>query len=155
MSEDDTKLWLMKQPVWQIYLPAPRHIPRPNLDVESPNAVSSPWETSGREESFLSMHRQLLILQADSMLPNLSPQRILLRSQELFRQLTSVDHWDGQKFFRLILGVNSWAISQERFKRWQCNLKRLPKRMSGQFEHTQWSLLFLDDSAETKFASWE
>ena len=27
--------------------------------------------------------------------------------------IPGVDHWDGQKFFRLILGVNSWVISRE------------------------------------------
>lgn len=29
----------MKQAIWQIYLPAPKHIPRPTFDVQSPNAV--------------------------------------------------------------------------------------------------------------------
>ena len=29
------------------------------------------------------------------------------------------------------------------------NLKRLPKWLSGQFERTQWSLLYLDDSVKT------
>ena len=35
------------------------------------------------------------------------------RSQRLFRQSISLDHWDGQKFFRLILGMNSWVMSRE------------------------------------------
>ena len=39
VSEDEAKLWLMKQAIWQIYLPAPKHIPRPTFDVEIPNAV--------------------------------------------------------------------------------------------------------------------
>ena len=40
VSEDEAKLWLMKQAIWQIYLPAPRwNIPRPSFDVELPNAV--------------------------------------------------------------------------------------------------------------------
>ena len=34
-----TKKWLAKQALWQIYLPAPRYIPRPKFDVSSPNAV--------------------------------------------------------------------------------------------------------------------
>ena len=33
------KNWLAKQALWQIYLPAPRYIPRPKFDVFSPNAV--------------------------------------------------------------------------------------------------------------------
>ena len=39
VSEDKAKLWLMKQAIWQIYLPAPRTIPRPTFDVDFPNAV--------------------------------------------------------------------------------------------------------------------
>lgn len=36
-SEDDAKDWLKKQALWQIYLPAPRHIPRPKFDITEPN----------------------------------------------------------------------------------------------------------------------
>ena len=39
VSEDKAKLWLMKQVIWQIYLPAPKNIPRPTFDVNYPNAV--------------------------------------------------------------------------------------------------------------------
>ena len=39
VSEDEAKLWLMKQAIWQIYLPAPKSIPRPTFDVDYPNAV--------------------------------------------------------------------------------------------------------------------
>ena len=39
VSEDKAKLWLMKQAIWQIYLPAPKNIPRPTFDVDFPNAV--------------------------------------------------------------------------------------------------------------------
>ena len=31
--------WLVKQALWQVFLPAPRYIPRPKFDVSSPNAV--------------------------------------------------------------------------------------------------------------------
>ena len=31
--------WLKKQAMWQIYLPAPKYIPRPKFDEEHPNAV--------------------------------------------------------------------------------------------------------------------
>ena len=31
--------WLMKQALWQVYLPAPRYIPRPKFDVPVPNKV--------------------------------------------------------------------------------------------------------------------
>ena len=39
VSEDVTRNWLMKQAPWQVYLPAPRYIPRPKFDVPVPNKV--------------------------------------------------------------------------------------------------------------------
>ena len=39
MTEQQTKDWLKKQAIWQIYLLAPRHIPRPKFDVAVPNDV--------------------------------------------------------------------------------------------------------------------
>ena len=39
VAEDVAKDWLKKQAIWQIYLPAPRHIPRPKFDVRVPNEV--------------------------------------------------------------------------------------------------------------------
>ena len=38
-SEDLARAWLKKQAIWQIYLPAPRHIPRPKYDISTPNEV--------------------------------------------------------------------------------------------------------------------
>ena len=39
VDEETTKNWLKKQAIWQIYLPAPKYIPRPKFDVASPNEV--------------------------------------------------------------------------------------------------------------------
>jgi hypothetical protein len=39
VSEADARSWLKKQALWQIYLPAPRKIPRPMFDEDRPNAV--------------------------------------------------------------------------------------------------------------------
>ena len=39
VSEDAARNWLMKQAHWQVYLLAPRYIPRPKFDVPVPNAV--------------------------------------------------------------------------------------------------------------------
>ena len=39
VSEDVAKDWLKRQAIWQIYLPAPRRIPRPKFDVPTPNEV--------------------------------------------------------------------------------------------------------------------
>ena len=37
--EQQAKDWLRKQAIWQIYLPAPRYIPRPKVDVSKSNKV--------------------------------------------------------------------------------------------------------------------
>ena len=39
VSEEAAKKWLVKQALWQIYLPGPRYIPRPKFDVSLPKAV--------------------------------------------------------------------------------------------------------------------
>ena len=39
VTEQPPKDWLKKQAIWQIYLPAPRQIPRPKFDVAIPNEV--------------------------------------------------------------------------------------------------------------------
>ena len=39
VSEEEAKSWLKKQAIWQIYLPAPKYIPRPKFDVFDPNEV--------------------------------------------------------------------------------------------------------------------
>ena len=39
VSEDAARSWLERQALWQIYLPPPRHIPRPKFDVQVPNEV--------------------------------------------------------------------------------------------------------------------
>ena len=39
VSHEVAKTWLKKQAIWQIYLPAPRRIPRPKFDVAIPNNV--------------------------------------------------------------------------------------------------------------------
>ena len=39
VSEEEAKSWLKKQAIWQIYLPAPKYIPRPKFDIRIPNEV--------------------------------------------------------------------------------------------------------------------
>ena len=39
VPENVSKQWLYKQALWQIYLPAPQHVPRPKFDVATPNSV--------------------------------------------------------------------------------------------------------------------
>ena len=74
VNEDDAKLWLMRQTIWHIYLLAPKHIPRPTFDVESPNAVYQAGLLFLSHDRFRevrkssNMRRRLLMLQADSRL---------------------------------------------------------------------------------------
>ena len=39
VPKETAKQWLVRQAIWQIYLPAPRRIPRPKFDVPTPDAV--------------------------------------------------------------------------------------------------------------------
>ena len=39
VTQQQAKDWLKKQAIWQIYLPAQRHIPRPKFDIATPNEV--------------------------------------------------------------------------------------------------------------------
>jgi len=39
VTEQEARGWLKRQALWQIYLPAPRQIPRPKFDVAVPNEV--------------------------------------------------------------------------------------------------------------------
>ena len=39
VTEQQAKEWLKKQAIWQIYLPAPRRVPRPKFDMAVPNEV--------------------------------------------------------------------------------------------------------------------
>jgi len=39
VPEETAKKWLIRQALWQIFLPAPKRIPRPKFDVPTPNKV--------------------------------------------------------------------------------------------------------------------
>ena len=97
VCEDNTKLWLMMQAIWQIYLPwsiSWDQLLMLNLQMQFIKLIFFFLMTKrpqGHRKS-TSTHWQLLMLQADSRLQNLSAQRILLRSPKLFRQSIGVDH---------------------------------------------------------------
>ena len=40
VPEDMAKQWLIKQSLWQIYLPEPPDIPHPKFNVSTPNSVN-------------------------------------------------------------------------------------------------------------------
>ena len=97
VCEDNTKLWLMTQAIWQIYLPwsiSWDQILILNLQMQFIKPIFFFLMTKrpqGHRKS-TSTHWQLLMLQADSRLQNLSAQRIILRSPKLLRQSIGVDH---------------------------------------------------------------
>ena len=39
VRKETAKQWLIKQALWKIYLPAPRHIPHPTFDLSTPDSV--------------------------------------------------------------------------------------------------------------------
>ena len=39
VPEETAKKWLIRQALWQIFLPAPKRIPRPKFDVPTPSKV--------------------------------------------------------------------------------------------------------------------
>ena len=44
-TKQEAEKWLMKQPLYQIYLPPPKHIPRPNASMSlfaEPNDIHQP-----------------------------------------------------------------------------------------------------------------
>lgn len=57
VSEKVVRDWLRKQALWHVYLPAPRHIPRPKFDVPTLNKVHQaellflPHDTLGRRRA--------------------------------------------------------------------------------------------------------
>ena len=55
LSKHDVTHWLKRQPIWQIYLPGPKYIPRPKIEEVIPNGVHQtdilylPHDTVGRK----------------------------------------------------------------------------------------------------------
>ena len=55
VSEEEARKWLEKQALWQIFLPAPKYIPRPHWEVSKPNMIHQadllflPHDTVGRK----------------------------------------------------------------------------------------------------------
>ena len=64
VSDDVARNWLIRQALWEVYLPAPQHIPRPKFDVPTSSPGSSrfsrwqqlerrPWHNSGSRDQNL------------------------------------------------------------------------------------------------------
>ena len=109
----------MKPAIWQIYLVALKHIPRPTFNVESPNVVQQadllflPHDEATSGVQKVEKYAWTVASRFQGAEPLTHAHKV---SQRLFRQSISEDNCDGRKFFRLILGVNSWLTSQERWQ---------------------------------------
>ena len=90
VSEDAAKKWLIKQALWQIYLPALRHVPRLKFDVVTPNSVHQadllflPHDKLPRGRKIYKYALLLLTLPAVTKKQNLSPQKTLPKLRKLF-----------------------------------------------------------------------
>ena len=115
VSEDVAKDWLKKQAIWQIYLPAPRRIPRPRFDVSTPNKVHQ------ADLLFLSHDRLPGVKRCTNMLsqsltsPAATRRLSLLQARPQQRSpmpclaSTNGGLWSGPNCCRPTLGENSWA----------------------------------------------
>ena len=95
VSEDTAKKWLVKQALWQIYLPAPKHIPRPKFDVSTANTVHQadllflPHDTIGRGRGLKTYKYALTVVDVASRFKEAEP-------------LTSKDSTEVAKSFKKI-----------------------------------------------------
>ena len=117
-SENLARGWLEKQAIWQIYRPAPRHIPWPKFDIATSNEVHQadllflPHITSCLEvERRTSMHSPSLTLPRATRKPSLWPQKRLKRLLKLCLASTDGARLSGQNCTRSTPGASSWARS--------------------------------------------
>ena len=63
-TKEEAEKWLLKQPLYQIYLPAPKYIPRPNASVSlfaKPNDIHQSDLLSLRHDKFKKKNIQVRI----------------------------------------------------------------------------------------------
>ena len=112
MTEQQAKDWLKKQAIWQIYLPAPRHIPRPKFDVAVPNEVHQadllflPHDRV-RQKTF---RCALTVVDVASRYKEAEPLTSKTAPMALLG-FTSGAPCGGRSSFKLTLGASSWAPS--------------------------------------------
>ena len=114
VTEQQVKDWLKKQVIWQIYLPTPRHIPRPKFDVAVPNEVHQaellflPHDRVRKPSVMLSWS-----LTSPASTKRQSPRlaRPRQRSPMALLGFTSAAPCDGRSSFKLTLVASSLAPS--------------------------------------------
>lgn len=110
--------WLQKQALWQVYLPAPRCIPRPKFDVPTPNKVHQadlrflPHDTLGRGRGRKTYKFALTVVDVANRYKEAEP----LTSKDVteiagaFNVFTIVARCGGQSFCKSIRDVSSWVL---------------------------------------------
>ena len=93
-TEQQAKDWLKNQAIWQIFLPAPRHVPRPKFDVAVPNEVHQ---------------ADLLFLPHDRV--RRKTFRYALTVVDIAIRHKEAEPLTSRSSFRLTLGASSWAPS--------------------------------------------
>ena len=120
--EETAKKWLVWAALWQIFLPAPRHIPRPKFDVSTPNRVHQadllflPHDKLPRGRKVFKY--ALTVVDVASRYKEAEP--ITSKNSDevakLLKQSTGAALRPGLKCCRSTPGANSWVLSQKRKK---------------------------------------
>ena len=93
VSEETAKKWVVKQALWQIFLPAPKRIPRPRFDVSTANKVHKadllflPHDKLPHGRKVFKY--ALTVVDVASRYKEAEPLKILMKLRNLFRPFTS------------------------------------------------------------------
>ena len=123
VTNQQAKDWLKKQAIWQIYLPAPRHIPRPKFDVAVPNEVHQadllflPHDRV-RQKTF---SYALTVVDVASRYKEAEPLKTAAVVADGLLGFTSATPSGGRSSFRFTPAVSLWALS---ISCWQSILSR-------------------------------
>ena len=112
VSEDAAKKWLINQALWQIYLPAPKHIPCPKFDLSTLNALQQAGLLFLRWQPRTWSGSKLFILPDISKKLNRWPWKTLLWLRALFKKFTNEVLWNGHSCFRFTLWENITNVWQ-------------------------------------------
>ena len=122
--ENNANEWFIKQVLWQIYLPAPKHIPRPKFDVSTPNAVHQanllflPHDTVGCGRGQKTYKYALTVVDVASHFKQDEPLSLKDSAKVVstFQKITNAGLWNGHSFCKWIRHTWSWAQSLTRWK---------------------------------------
>ena len=122
VSEDATKKWLIKQTIWQIYLPAPKRIPRPKFDVSTPNEVHQvdlhflPQDTLERGRGQKTYKYALTVVGIASRFKEAEPLSLKDSAEvaSAFQKIYKRSPLKRPSYFRLTLAFSLWVLSPKK-----------------------------------------